>query len=171
MIIRSALKGIHPSCGRVRLISSTSSPLLNVLDSIRNSLREKQQSSSKDHEQFEMVRHLGAQSTNRAREAPVKVQTVRDLRQKYKSRDVEKYQSRKWREGDIYSPQDLSPEEVKNWKTPQKVTRDVFDVLGINPLHEYKVSTPFRILFCWFSRGGKGVSVVRAKIAPHGNKR
>lgn len=57
-----------------------------------------------------------------------------------RSKDMEKFQTRKWREGDIYSPHDLSWEEMGKWKVPKKVTVDAFDTLGINPLHEYKVS-------------------------------
>ena len=143
MIIRSALKGIHSSHGRTRFISSTSTPFLTAMEAIRNSLREKQQSSSKANEQYELVRDLGDQSTNRAQNAQTQQDPMQQLKQLHKSQDLEKLQSRRWRVGDIYSPRDLSPEELKKWRTPQKVKQDVFDVLGINPLHEYKVSTSF----------------------------
>jgi small subunit ribosomal protein S18 len=47
---------------------------------------------------------------------------------------------RKWQPGDVYSPQDLSGTEQKKWKTGRKKPQsDAFDVLGINPVLEYKV--------------------------------
>lgn len=49
---------------------------------------------------------------------------------------------RRWNAGDVYAPHDLSGPEQKKWKvgrtTPQS---DAFDVLGINPISEYKVRT------------------------------
>lgn len=57
-----------------------------------------------------------------------------------RAKSLEKYQTRQWREGDIYSPHDLSPAEMKKWTQPKGKTEDVFDILGINPIHEYKVS-------------------------------
>jgi small subunit ribosomal protein S18 len=47
---------------------------------------------------------------------------------------------RKWQPGDVYSPIDLSGSEQKKWKTGRKKPQsDAFDVLGINPVAEYKV--------------------------------
>jgi len=49
---------------------------------------------------------------------------------------------RKWRPGDVYAPHDLSGAEQKKWKYGRRrPTEDAFDVLGINPLLEYKVKT------------------------------
>lgn len=46
---------------------------------------------------------------------------------------------RKWQPGDIYAPHDLSGAEQKKWKYGRRrPTEDAFDVLGINPLLEYK---------------------------------
>lgn len=55
-------------------------------------------------------------------------------------RDFERFQPRKWKEGDVYSPHDLSWEEMEKWKKYPKVSMDAFDALGMKPLHEYKVS-------------------------------
>lgn len=142
MIIRSALRGILPSHGGARFISSTSTPLSDVYESMRKSLKEEEQSSSKNYEQFAAVRDLADQSTIRARKAQIVLETKERMNQVHKLQDFEKFQSRRWREGDVYSPHDLSHEEMKKWKVPQKARDDVFDVLGINPLHEYKVSNP-----------------------------
>jgi small subunit ribosomal protein S18 len=47
---------------------------------------------------------------------------------------------RKWRPGDVYSPSDLTGAEQKKWKVGRsRPTLDAFDVLGINPVSEYKV--------------------------------
>jgi hypothetical protein len=47
---------------------------------------------------------------------------------------------RKWQPGDVYSPQDLSGAEQKKWRYGRKKPQsDAFDVLGINPILEYKV--------------------------------
>jgi small subunit ribosomal protein S18 len=47
---------------------------------------------------------------------------------------------RKWQTGDVYSPSDLSGAEQKKWKLGRKKPQsDAFDVLGINPVLEYKV--------------------------------
>ncbi|OAL01384.1 ribosomal protein S18 [Phaeosphaeriaceae sp. SRC1lsM3a] len=46
---------------------------------------------------------------------------------------------RRWKPGDVYSPSDLSGAEQKKWKVGRaKPTADAFDVLGINPVSEYK---------------------------------
>ena len=46
---------------------------------------------------------------------------------------------RKWQPGDVYAPHDLSGTEQKKWKYGRKKPQqDAFDVLGINPILEYK---------------------------------
>ncbi|KAJ4398539.1 hypothetical protein N0V91_010111 [Didymella pomorum] len=46
---------------------------------------------------------------------------------------------RRWQTGDIYSPHDLTGAEQKKWKFGRKKPQsDAFDVLGINPVSEYK---------------------------------
>ena len=56
-----------------------------------------------------------------------------------RARDVERQQFRTWKEGDVYSPRDLSAAEMKKWNKSRSPNADVFDVLNINPLDEYKV--------------------------------
>ena len=53
--------------------------------------------------------------------------------------DLEKKQYRRWTPGDVYAPHDLTSTEMKKWRGRQKPNRDAFDVLGMNPLDEYKV--------------------------------
>lgn len=54
--------------------------------------------------------------------------------------------TRTWREGDVYAPKDLSPAEMIKWKQPKKPTKDILDMVGINPLDHYKVCSCARIL-------------------------
>ena len=47
---------------------------------------------------------------------------------------------RQWQPGDVYAPHDLSGVEQKKWKQGRKRPQeDAFDILGINPVLEYKV--------------------------------
>ena len=47
---------------------------------------------------------------------------------------------RKWKTGDVYAPHDLSSVEMKRWMYKRPGTTDAFDVLGIDPSTQYKVS-------------------------------
>lgn len=50
---------------------------------------------------------------------------------------------RKWKEGDVYAPHDLSVGEAKKWrKIVRRPEKDCFDMLGKNPLLFYKVRHP-----------------------------
>ena len=63
--------------------------------------------------------------------------------------ETTKQQSRNWREGDVFGPRDLGPGEMRKWKKSQRPTRDVFDILNVDPMDEYKVrylSLPLRRL-------------------------
>jgi hypothetical protein len=65
--------------------------------------------------------------------------TVDDIEAHTLRADLSKQISRKWKVGDIYAPHDLSDVEMAKWKKKAKVTHDVFDVIGFNPLEQYKV--------------------------------
>ena len=57
-------------------------------------------------------------------------------------RDLELQMQRRWKVGEVYAPHDLSGVEGNKWKQLRKKTKqpvDVIDLLGINPLHFYKV--------------------------------
>jgi len=55
-----------------------------------------------------------------------------------KGKTLERNQTRDWKAGDIYSPHDLSPSEMKKWRKKYSPSIDAFDALSINPLHQYK---------------------------------
>lgn len=50
------------------------------------------------------------------------------------------HMTRRWREGDVYTPHDLSGNEMRKWKKRIGRTDDVFDLVGVNPLDHYRVS-------------------------------
>ena len=49
---------------------------------------------------------------------------------------------RRFRHGEMYTPKDLSFESFREWRKRRAPRKDAFDVLGLNPLDEYKVSSP-----------------------------
>ena len=49
---------------------------------------------------------------------------------------------RRFRHGEMYTPKDLSFESFREWRKRRAPRKDAFDVLGLNPLDEYKVSFP-----------------------------
>lgn len=53
--------------------------------------------------------------------------------------EVAKHQTRTWQDGDVYAPHDLSWVEMHKWKQPKRPSKDIVDVLGLNPLDHYKV--------------------------------
>ena len=64
-----------------------------------------------------------------------------ELERRERARDIERMQVRRWKHGDVYAPHDLSPAEMKKWRQKTRPDRDVFDVLAINPINHYMVST------------------------------
>ncbi|KAJ0120353.1 37s ribosomal protein s18 [Diaporthe amygdali] len=46
--------------------------------------------------------------------------------------------TRNWKPGDIYAPHDLSPQEMVKWKQPKQPSKDIIDMLGLNPLDHYR---------------------------------
>ena len=62
--------------------------------------------------------------------------------------DLTRQISRRWREGDIYAPHDLSEVEMAKWKKRTRPDFDVFDVLNFKPLDHYKVFSHLRC-FCF----------------------
>ena len=67
--------------------------------------------------------------------------SLNDVHSNARARDLERQMPRtlRWRVGDVYAPHDLSAVEAMKWKQRKSSERDVFDILGINPLQEYKV--------------------------------
>lgn len=65
---------------------------------------------------------------------------TREMEQSERREQFQRQVFRKWQPGDVYSPHDLTGAEQKKWKFGRKKPQsDAFDVLGINPINEYKV--------------------------------
>ena len=63
------------------------------------------------------------------------------MKNQNEGRILERFQTREWAPGDIYSPHDLSPSEMKKWSKRWSPSNDAFDALNIKPLEHYKVQT------------------------------
>lgn len=77
----------------------------------------------------------------KARQAKREIQdgTAESLYHHQLAQDLTRQLKRRWETGDIYAPHDLSPEELKKWKGKTRNNYDVFDLLTMNPIDEYKV--------------------------------
>ncbi|KFY14719.1 hypothetical protein V492_02447 [Pseudogymnoascus sp. VKM F-4246] len=64
--------------------------------------------------------------------------SAEDLARHKTATSMTKQISRRWKTGDVYAPHDLSEVEMKKWKRRGKPTVDVFDVLELDPLVEYR---------------------------------
>lgn len=53
--------------------------------------------------------------------------------------DLARQMTRNWKDGDVYAPHDLSEVEMIKWRQPKRPSRDIIDMLGLNPLDHYKV--------------------------------
>ncbi len=53
--------------------------------------------------------------------------------------DLSRQIYRRWKAGDVYTPHDLTPTEMKKWKVKGRPRYDAFDVLDFNPVDEYRV--------------------------------
>ncbi|KAK3945953.1 ribosomal protein S18 [Diplogelasinospora grovesii] len=65
-------------------------------------------------------------------------EAVKDLRAAHTTDSYLRHMPRRWRAGDLYAPKDLSPVEMKKWRTPHTPKKDVLDMLGLNPLDNYR---------------------------------
>lgn len=93
-----------------------------------------------DRSRYPVVRDYDAQRA--ALNDPIKRQQVRDM-----ERQMPRLPH--WRTGDVYAPHDLSSVEANKWRNRKNREKDVFDILGINPLSEYKVRRMKIFLRCF----------------------
>ncbi|KAF2996423.1 hypothetical protein E8E13_002964 [Curvularia kusanoi] len=100
--------------------------ILSILKDIKTSASQPQSGSVAP---TQMARNLGLNRPSQSREMVESERREQFQRQIY----------RKWQAGDVYSPHDLTGSEMKKWKFGRKKPQqDAFDVLGINPVNEYK---------------------------------
>lgn len=76
------------------------------------------------------------------RRLPSRLKFLEDQKAQGESRALERYQTRDFKAGDVYSPHDLSPAEMKKWGKRQNPQTDAFDALNLNPMDLYKVRSP-----------------------------
>lgn len=62
-----------------------------------------------------------------------------DVRMNVTSDNYVRQMARRWRIGDVYAPHDLSPAEQRKWRVGKRPAVDVVDMLGFNPVDNYKV--------------------------------
>ena len=84
--------------------------------------------------------------------APQKSQldTIQELKNHKLASDLSKQITRRWKEGDIYAPHDLSSAEMGKWRRRKQPEIDVLDVLDMNPIEEYKARST--LLLCPFAK-------------------
>ncbi|KAK9413106.1 hypothetical protein SUNI508_12091 [Seiridium unicorne] len=66
------------------------------------------------------------------------MKVVEELRSKAVQEDYMRQMPRRWALGDLYAPHDLSPVEMKKWRSITTVERDLVDLLGLKPLDMYR---------------------------------
>lgn len=64
--------------------------------------------------------------------------TAQKAKENLNSQNLARQSTRNWKPGDIYAPHDLSPQEMVKWKAPKQPTKDIIDMLGLNPLDHYR---------------------------------
>ncbi|KAK8089817.1 ribosomal protein s18 [Apiospora hydei] len=101
-----------------------------------------------------------------------RVQVLGDLKGKNISEDYMRQMPRRWREGELYAPHDLSEVEAAKWRKMTNVQRDQVDMLGLRPLDMYSVGLPPQPLFAHLLRqDSPNFSVVSEYMTPHGRIR
>jgi hypothetical protein len=96
---------------------------------------------------YDLLRSYGASIPRNSAERRADIQ--RGLRESEERKDWEQQMTRKFKEGDVYAPHDLSAAEARKWKAKKNPVvaalnvkgkkADAFDLLKLNPLKEYKV--------------------------------
>lgn len=87
--------------------------------------------------------HIGTKAlAKRTGRTTHRSQIAEDMKNQNEGRILERFQTREWAPGDIYSPHDLSPSEMKKWSKRWSPSNDAFDALNIKPLEHYKVQPP-----------------------------
>ncbi|KAL8760278.1 MAG: hypothetical protein Q9199_000177 [Rusavskia elegans] len=103
----------------------------------------------------DLIGAIGRDSQTQTHAATARRSALAETEASYRASDLERHLYRRFQPGDIYAPHDLSPVEQQKWRqrtssggnitgrgapanTQTQNRRDVFDVLGMNPLEEWK---------------------------------
>ncbi|KAG0160212.1 hypothetical protein PDIDSM_7739 [Penicillium digitatum] len=119
---------------------STSSLLRNAATTANVGLSLCRWSSTAAMSAFTSQRGTSSQTSQvvQRRRLPSRLKFLEDQKAQGESRALERYQTRDFKAGDIYSPHDLSPAEMKKWGKRQSPQTDAFDALNLNPMDLYK---------------------------------
>ena len=77
-----------------------------------------------------------------------KRQSLADVALSAEREAYSKRNTRPWAKGDVYTPRDLGPAEMKMWKRRAILPEDFVDQMGFNPLDNYRVCSP-RLYGVW----------------------
>jgi small subunit ribosomal protein S18 len=83
--------------------------------------------------------NLIGQAATRAATRSSSSNVMQELKNHKLATDLTKQIQRRWKAGDVYAPHDLSSAEMQKWKKRGRPECDVFDLLDLNPVEEYKV--------------------------------
>ena len=133
---RSVILG---STFRFKLLTSSDS-LLNGLDPAEVPYRLPSQT-TKDSKLHKTSQAMGKRLSfeRRSNTADQRSRTMEQVDKANRAKDLDKLQTRRWKQGDVYAPHDLTPAEMKKWKMRKKSSVDAFDILAINPVDQWKV--------------------------------
>ncbi|TDZ39765.1 37S ribosomal protein RSM18 [Colletotrichum sidae] len=121
-----------PAVAQTSGSGSGSNPISNPISNLLN-LDEKAPVHSADR-----IRSLINRSPPRDVAAARKRTMMDQLKERKISDDYLRQMPRRFRNGDVYAPHDLSPVEMDKWRKIRRPTVDVVDMLGINPLDHYR---------------------------------
>ncbi|MCJ1255670.1 hypothetical protein MMC24_003487 [Lignoscripta atroalba] len=119
--------------------SSPGDSLLNGLDPAEVPYRLPSQT-TKDSKLHKTSQAMGKRLSfeRRSNTADQRSRTMEQVDKANRAKDLDKLQTRRWKQGDVYAPHDLTPAEMKKWKMRKKSSVDAFDILAINPVDQWK---------------------------------
>lgn len=139
------------------------------MDSSSRSQNTASQQGSRPRSSTEEIQRLIARTDERY--SRIRTQRADIQRRQEAQRLSEEYMQqmpRRWREGDVFTPHDLTGNEMRKWKKRIGRSEDVFDLVGVNPLDHYRVrkpETPYSPAMFGVLRGTWGGLSSRARCA------
>ncbi|KAK0720547.1 ribosomal protein S18 [Lasiosphaeris hirsuta] len=86
----------------------------------------------------EVLRDYMPTGQHRSRQGDGDRAAIKDMAQLHETDSYMKMIARRWKKGDVYAPRDLSPVEMRRWKLWNESQGDAVDLLGFNPLDNYR---------------------------------
>ena len=94
--------------------------------------------------------------------------TLERMAERKVSEDYARHMPRRWNQGDVYTPHDLSHVEALKWKKASQPKEDIVDMLGINPLDEYR---NFRMISDFMTSMGRIRPAMETALRPVNQRR